>query len=487
MGACGSRSKECVGSPMEKMSGKQTRRRRRRVIKGIRRRVCCHHKPDEIDFHTSTNRSFTNSAFRGSVDHAWCDAFSVLESELEDDFYSIHDGISPRYGQKETNEQIPSTSDEGLKLKEVSKDVNTVNVQSNEVVPVFVDEISNAWAEDAQRPDHCGLIPNVCLPCLASTIAAVDKKRPFSPGTPSLRRKSLSKLSFKWKEVHANPMLVSPKALLQRRLIAGSSVPYCRVEKRMPDCWSTIEPSSFRVRGKNYFRDKKKDYAPNCSAFHPFGVDVFLSQKKINHVARFVELPHVSASEEVPPILVLNVQIPLYPATIFQSENDGEGMNVVLYFKLSESYSNELPLNFRENINRLINDEVERVRGFPVDTISPFRERLKILGRVANVDDLHLSAAEKKLMNAYNEKPVLSRPQHEFYLGENYFEIDLDVHRFSYISRKGLEAFQERLKSCILDFGLTIQGNKAEDLPEHLLCCVRLNEINYNNYQTLGC
>lgn len=44
------------------------------------------------------------------------------------------------------------------------------------------------------------------------------------------------------------------------------------------------------------------------------------------------------------------MQIPLYTASIFQSENDGEGMNVVLYFKLSEKYSKDLSEQFRENI-----------------------------------------------------------------------------------------------------------------------------------------
>jgi hypothetical protein len=81
------------------------------------------------------------------------------------------------------------------------------------------------------------------------------------------------------------------------------------------------------------------------------GADVFLSQKKIDHIARFVELPHVNSAGEIPSILIVNIQIPLYPTSIFQSEIDGEGMNLVLYFKLSDSYSQELPPHFRENFS----------------------------------------------------------------------------------------------------------------------------------------
>ncbi|XP_061353152.1 uncharacterized protein LOC133297931 [Gastrolobium bilobum] len=431
MGGCGSKPKVSEDLTTKK---KNHRRRRRRIL---RRRVSSR----KIE----ANISHSNPALSSNraSDVAWFDSTSALDSECDDDFYSVYDG---------------------------------------EVFTGHADEIG----EDRKlAPDHWGILPNTCLPCLSSSALAIEKRRPSSPDTASSRRKSLSKLSFKCREGSSDMTLNSPKAFKQKPL-AGSSIPYCPIDKQTPGSWSPIEPSSFRVRGKNYLRDKKKEFSSSSAAFYPLGADLFVSPRKIDHIARFLQIPAINIPGDVPSILVVNIQIPLYPATIFQSENDGQGMNVVLYFKLSEKYSKDLPDQFRENISKLINDEVERVKGFPLDSIAPFRERLKILGRVANVENLSLGAAEKKLMNAYNEKPVLTRPQHEFYLGENYLEIDLDVHRFSYIARKGFEGFIERLKLCNLDFGLTIQGNKAEDLPEHVLCAIRLNKIDYSNFNQIG-
>ncbi|CAJ1946889.1 unnamed protein product [Sphenostylis stenocarpa] len=433
--------------------------------------VLCGHKDSEnLDDRAET--AAVDSLFETLIGFS-----SLNESEIESRTkVSSPEGVGPEFVDHDHRKPKDST------LKPDDPRAYLDSVSTGEASSGHADEIG----EDRKLSlDHCGILPNTCLPCLSSNALAVEKRRPMSPDTPSSHRKSLSKLSFKWREGSSDMTLPSPKAFKQKHL-AGSSIPFCSIEKQTPGSWSQIEPSSFRVRGKNYFRDKKKDFAPSSAAFYPLGADLFLSPRKIDHIARFIQIPAINIPGDVPSILIVNLQIPLYPATIFQSENDGEGMNVVLYFKLSEKYSKDLPDQFRESISKLINDEVERVKGFPLDTIAPFRERLKILGRVANLENLSLSTTEKKLMNAYNEKPVLSRPQHEFYLGENYLEIDLDVHRFSYIARKGFEGFIERLKLCNLDFGLTIQGNKAEDLPEHLLCAIRLNKLDYSNFNQIG-
>ncbi|KAG5138198.1 hypothetical protein JHK82_022929 [Glycine max] len=499
MGSCASKTDDdgCVRGRL-RFSKKKTMKQRY----GLRRRVssqCSNGSLDEVDNMPEpalSDRSFANPTFQGNVvggspvvclyacigmampyerlrfllivltsgtiEEAWFDSAAVFDSDCDDDYQSVNDDVISLNG-TETNCGV--STDQMHKPGELSKrhsahisesvrnsdaeffDIDATNSQckrsgrvneANE--PVFLDEFSSVDAGskwDDGDLHNCGILPCNCLSCLSSTD---QRSLCFSPPN-STRKKDLMKHSFKGS---GNATLFSSKTILQRPL-AGSQVPFCPIEKKMLDCWSRIDPRTFKVRGPNYLKAKKKEFASNHAAYYPFGVDVFLSPQKIDHIARFVELPVMSSSGKLPPILVVNVQIPIYPATLFQGETNGEGVSFVLYFKLSDSYSKDLPLNFQENIRRLMDDEVEKVKSFRGDTIVPFRERLKILGRVVNPQDLHLSAAERKLMQTYNEKPLLSRPQHEFY-----------------------------------------SGNKAEELPEQVLCCIRLNSIDYMNYQQLG-
>ncbi|KHN32718.1 Protein LURP-one-related 12 [Glycine soja] len=171
---------------------------------------------------------------------------------------------------------------------------------------------------------------------------------------------------------------------------AGLQILNTTQEKPCPSSWSAVSPSVFNLRGEKYFRH-------------------------VNHIAQHLELPSVKEHEKVPSLLIVNIQLPTYAASMFPGDADGEGMSLVLYFKLSENFAKDTSPHFQESIKRLVDDEMEIVKGLTRESLVPFSERLKFLVGVVNPEDLQLKSAERKLISAYNGKPVLSRPQHKFF------------------------------------------------------------------------
>ncbi|CAN8273151.1 unnamed protein product [Cochlearia groenlandica] len=483
-----------------------THSRKVRLRRKVRRRFCRHvSKVSDIVSHPNIRLArdvVIRTSFNISQDDVWFDSLSIL-SDSDDEFISLHeDNVWSESGiiGNITNGQVVQYEsslcvDDGkgnceeyhesyLKIdgsgktekfmrKGSYKDPNNNNNKK------LLDHGSFKRSKEQKRNSQEKTLKSNLSRLLLPTVSFNDKT--LNSPTSQKRKSAVYRLSFKRRSCDGEEVTEhsSSKKLLYRPK-AGLTVPCLAKEKQQSSgSWCEIPPSNFNLRSETYFKDKRKSPAPDQCPYTPIGVDMFVCPKKVNHIAQHLELPNIKAESKLPALLIVNIQLPTYPAAMFLGDSNGEGMSIVLYFKLRENFEKEISQEYQESIKKLVEDEMEKVKGFAKDNIVAYRERLKIITGLVNPEDLGLSSTEKKLIHAYNEKPVLSRPQHNFYKGPNYFEIDLDVHRFSFISRKGLEAFRDRLKNGTLDLGLTIQAQKTEELPEKVLCCLRLSKIDF--------
>ncbi|XP_018483896.2 uncharacterized protein LOC108854752 isoform X2 [Raphanus sativus] len=480
---------------------------RRPRRKGRRRSSKHFSKVSDIVPHSNVRRLSdvgSRVSFATSQDDAWFDSVSVLDSDEDEDFVSLPEAdnvSSPRgatgnipNGQvvqfessscivdgkgkyeeyHESYLKIDKSKPEKFVGKGVYKDPSGLSVIAGNNKKNLLNHASFKGLKDQKRSSQEKTLKS-SLSRLMPTVSFNDKT--LNSPSSQKRKSAVYRLSFKRRSCDGEEVTEQRKLLYRPK--AGFTIPCSAREKQSSGSWCEIPPSTFKLRGETYFKDKKKSPAPNQCAYTPIGVDLFVCPKKIDHIAQHIELPNIKTEAKLPALLVVNIQLPTYPAAMFLGDSDGEGMSIVLYFKLQENFEKETSQQYQDSIKKLVDDETEKVKGFAKDSTVAFRERLKIVAGLVNPEDLALGSTEKKLVQAYNEKPVLSRPQHNFFKGPNYFEIDLDVHRFSYISRKGLEAFRDRLKNGILDLGLAIQAQKPEELPEQVLCCLRLSQIDF--------
>lgn len=92
-------------------------------------------------------------------------------------------------------------------------------------------------------------------------------------------------------------------------------------------------------------------------------------------------------------------------------------------------------------------------------------KRLKAITQINNIDECEFNTVTRQLAKKYNGTPFLIRDTATYEITEDYININIDVHRFSYLARTGLHGCKDTLRSMSFDMALVIQGQEK--------CCGR--------------
>ncbi|KAL4439907.1 hypothetical protein ABPG75_002908 [Micractinium tetrahymenae] len=250
--------------------------------------------------------------------------------------------------------------------------------------------------------------------------------------------------------------------------------------------WEPADGTTFSVRSLNYMRTKVKEPSGPC-IYQLLGVDIYSFDFKLFHIAQHIQLPDpprlgpealaLPQDQQLPPLLIINLQLPFYGPSLFGS-NDGQGHSLVYYFALPEGWEPSQMSN--QAALALVQRFMHNKREFDG---TPTRDRFKLIPRIVNVAEWAekgpLSGYEHRLLMNYNDKPLLTRPQQRFYTGPNYLEIDMDVHNYAFIARKAFHGFIHRLAPVVFENAFVVQGNRPEELPEQVLAAARVYRVDF--------
>ncbi|GBG24583.1 Phosphatidylinositol/phosphatidylcholine transfer protein SFH4 [Hondaea fermentalgiana] len=266
---------------------------------------------------------------------------------------------------------------------------------------------------------------------------------------------------------------------------AGASMKRVPYDDPGRECntWSPCSAARFMTRiGPDYKRKKLKE--PSGSAIYDcVCMDVWSLQSKRPNIGSYMQLPTQhsqstsgagpgapDAAAPLPELLIVNIMMPGYPPSgpFSKKRIDGPGQSIVLFAKLS-NWAKENP---EDPSVQLWSRFVHVYDG------DKFRERLKMITRLENADEINLGRIERALLTKYNGTPWLVRPEYEFHKGEGYFEICIDFHRFAYFALSNAMPVLDRVFNAMIDCALIVQAEKDQEMPERVLVCATLRCLN---------
>jgi hypothetical protein len=100
------------------------------------------------------------------------------------------------------------------------------------------------------------------------------------------------------------------------------------------------------------------------------------------------------------------------------------------------------------------------------------RGRLKGIVRAANMQDLPLNPIISGLAHRYNGTPFLIHAHEaQYFSGSNYYEMDIDLHNWSLITRNAFYQLSGILDKIRGHYAFVVEAREEDEMPEQL-CCV---------------
>ncbi len=261
----------------------------------------------------------------------------------------------------------------------------------------------------------------------------------------------------------------------------GKPIPGCTIEQvdtpqrlSPPHTWSRIDSSDFNVRAPFYSKQKKKE--PSRPAlYEPFAVDIFCSHQRIDHAAEKFALPEELTSidtghPDVPPVMVVQIQIPLEEPSLFNPVSDGPGWSIMMYLRITEKTLEELKdIKTASPAVKLWTRWCSEAM-----TVDDLRKRFKFIASCSNLTELGIPQS----IRDYNAKPILIRRTGSLYRGKNnsYMEFDMHIHKFAGPAKKAIHFMTSKAGEMLMQIAFVIEGREDEELPEIIFGAIACNK-----------
>lgn len=245
--------------------------------------------------------------------------------------------------------------------------------------------------------------------------------------------------------------------------------------------------------GPNYARNKTKAPSDEC-LYRTAAVRCYRTKRRTRNVADVLPLPLAEAFGEVeervgflpdwvddgdgelegfvPDLLIAHFQLPYESPNVFKPKDDGEGGEIVFYLTPTRRFLDEM--SGRRPPRPASCVFARWCRSCTTD--ASVRSKFKCLAMIRDMERHNLG-----WMSPYNGKPVLITESGSARCGVRdnglrFLEISANVHKWSFLAKKGFVSLLPKFCEMRVDFGFTVEADDDDDLPE---CIIGATCVNY--------